>query len=359
MNHTHKQIEEKTGRIVFESSAFLVPDRKPEIVRYDIDKSGNPNITRGAVLGREAGKSCALVIDVRRQDIVSIRENILGLTGFSWKYFKVDDEFQPLPLSLPNRRITVSEFVDMSGSCDDDGVSQVDLSEKSMRSFLAESHPDWLDQILTRQINYWRATKPVSLYRLAAAHMTENDLRNCVRLEPFLALAHSKNRLTKRQIAGCARKSLKGAVMFASEMLTAAQLKESIYEHPKETLRHVWDKLTVEELRLCATNHRYTAYKMRIKMPPEKRAIMLARSYQFSFLADYGKPHALLHAEIIDSIMLYPDEWLLCHDNDYRKIFDGLKTHVDLNNRSKIAMTIFAGMADNHRHLLARFIGRL
>jgi len=121
----------------------------------------------------------------------------------------------------------------------------------------------------------------------------------------------------------------------------------------------VWEKLTVEELRLCATNHRYTAFKVRIKMPPEKRAIMLARSYQFSFLADYGNPLPVLQKEIIDSIMLYPDEWLSCHDNDYGEIFDGLETHVDLRNRTKIAMTIFGGMADNHRHLLARFIGRL
>jgi hypothetical protein len=67
MKHTHKQIAENTGRIVFESSAFLVPDRKPEIVRYDIDMSGIPYITRGSVLGRQAGKSCALVIDVQKK----------------------------------------------------------------------------------------------------------------------------------------------------------------------------------------------------------------------------------------------------------------------------------------------------
>lgn len=69
--------------------------------------------------------------------------------------------------------------------------------------------------------------------------MTENDLRNCVRQEPFLALAHSKHRLTKRQLSACVRGSLKGAVMFASDMLTPEQLKESIYEHPNAPIPRV------------------------------------------------------------------------------------------------------------------------
>jgi hypothetical protein len=153
MTYTHKKTGEKTGRIVFESSSFLVPVRKPEIVRYDIDKSGNPNVTRGVILGRQAGKSCALVIDVRRRDIVSIRENICGLTDFSWRYFRVDDDFQPLPLNIPNHRITVAEFEVMRESYDSVDVPQVDLSEEFMRSFLAEPHPEWLAHILTRQIN--------------------------------------------------------------------------------------------------------------------------------------------------------------------------------------------------------------
>ena len=359
MKHTHKQIGENTGRIVFESSVFLVPDRKPEIVRYAIDKSGKPYVTRGAVLGRQSGKPCALVIDVRRRDIVSIRENICVLTGFSWRYFGIDDEFQPLPLSLPSRRITVAEFGSMRGTYNDGGVPQVDLSEESMRSFLAETHPEWLDHILTRQINYWRVTKPASLFRLAPAHMTENDLRNCVRKEPFLALAHSKHRLTKGQLAACVRGSLRGAVMYASEMLTPEQLEESIYEHPKEAILFVWNKLTDGELRICASNHPFTAFRMRVKMPPEKRAIMLARSYQYTFLANFGKPLPGLQEEIIDSIIHYPDEWLRCHNNDYGKLFHGLEVYVDLKNRSWIAMTLLEGMAEEHRPLLARFVGRL
>ena len=120
----------------------------------------------------------------------------------------------------------------------------------------------------------------------------------------------------------------------------------------------MWDKLTHEDLRICASNHPFTAFRMRMKMPPEKRAIMLANTYQYSFLANFGKPLPVLQKEIIDSIMLYPDEWLRCHAHDYGKIFHGLETHVDLNNRSKIATTLLDGMADNHRHLLARFIGR-
>jgi hypothetical protein len=43
---------------------------------------------------------------------------------------------------------------------------------------------------------------------------------------------------------------------------------------------------------------------MRMKMPPEKRAIILANTYQYSFLANFGKPLPVLQKEIIDSIML-------------------------------------------------------
>lgn len=358
-NHTSKAINETTGRIVFESSASLVSDKKPEIARYYIDKLRSPNISRGSVLGRESRRTCALVINVRRGDIISIRETIRGLQDYQWRHYRIGDNFQPLALDLTNRRITVDEFVGMTKASDGEDVPQIDLSKKTMREFIAETHPDWLNQILIQQFAHWRTNKPASLFRLAPSHMTESDLRICVRKEPFLALAHSKHRLSKRQLARCVRASLKGAVMYAPEMLTPSQIKESIYEHPKETIRHVWDKLTVEELRLCATNHPYTAFKMRIKMPLEKRAIMLARSYQYSFLADFGKPLAPLHAEIVDSLTHYPDEWLCCHNNDYGQIFRGLKIHVKLEVNAKVCTALLEGMHEDRKELLARFIGRL
>lgn len=358
-NHTSKAINETTGRIVLESSASLVSDKKPEIARYYIDKLRIPNIYRGSVLGRESRRTCALIINVRRGDIISIRETILGLQDYQWRHYRIGDNFQPLALDLPNRRITVDDFLGMTETCDGEHVPQIDLSKETMREFIAETHPDWLNQILTQQIAHWRTNKPASLFRLAPSYMTDSDLRNCVRNEPFLALAHSKHRLSKRQLARCVRASLKGAVMYAPEMLTPSQIAESIYEHPKETIRHVWDKLTVEQLRLCATNHRHTAFKMRIKMPPEKRAIMLARSYQFSFLADFGKPLAPLHAEIVDSLTHYPDEWLCCHNNDYGQIFCGLKIHVKLEVNAKVCTALLEGMREDRKDLLARYIGRL
>ena len=167
MKYTIRKTSPTTAKIAFESSTSLDPVRKPEIWRFYPHECGLASLSTGMVLGRETGKSCALIVHVRPYDLIAIREKLLGVKEESWKYYRIAGNFHPQILSRPSKCISVMESMELLKIKDTSELEQIDFKEGPLRSFLAQRHPRWLQQIVDRQLRHWRDTKPESFFQLA------------------------------------------------------------------------------------------------------------------------------------------------------------------------------------------------
>ncbi len=70
MKHTCKQLDSTTARIAFQYLEGYYTWRKLSIYRISFYGSGGPVVSQGAVLGRDAGKPSALILDVHQRDLV-------------------------------------------------------------------------------------------------------------------------------------------------------------------------------------------------------------------------------------------------------------------------------------------------
>ena len=89
MKYTIRKTSPTTARIAIESSPSLDPAKKPEIWRFYPSGGGIASLSTGMALGREPGKTCALIVHVRPYDLITIREKPLGVKGESWKYLSL------------------------------------------------------------------------------------------------------------------------------------------------------------------------------------------------------------------------------------------------------------------------------
>jgi hypothetical protein len=320
-----------TARLSIESSESIDPTRKPQIMRFYPGDTRPARMSTGAVLGREPGKTCALIAHVRPLDLIGVREKILQVDKYSWRYFRINNHFHPISLSLPNRGLSLEECVALLSVKDTIELDQIDFTDAGLQSFFAQRHPGWLQAIADRQIDHWRRHKPDKFFRLAPVNFAGRDVSRCVTESPFAALARLQDRLNKTQLSLCLKQCPRAAVMFAFGKIPHHQRNSYLSDYPREALLFAADKLSDAELALSAKFDMFTAFRCRTIMTPERHAILLAHSYLIAFSVISGGSVARLHAEIRASIISFPKLWRDSDPGGFPSIFSSLMDHLNMD----------------------------
>jgi len=329
MKHTCKPLDSTTARIAFQHPGGYHTWRKLSIYRISFYGSGNPAVIQGAVLGRDEGKPSALIIDVHQRDLVMISAKDHNDGNFICQYYRIGRDWVPRRLDLTYSNYSHQQVIELIELCDIAPDLQFDSWDWILRDFLTDTHPAWLSEILSRQIEHWHLNKLERFFSLAPSRATYDEIRICMKDYPAHALAHYKHLLTKRQIRSCVRRSLRGAVMHAFEELSPSLVEKAVVDHPHEMIRYAASKLTDSQLERCAHSAPYAAFVCRSGMPPARQAAMLAISYPYCAIIYYNS-HPVLRSEFIQSITMHPKAWLSFHDHSYSKLFRCLRNRLGL-----------------------------
>lgn len=355
MNYTHQQIDETTARIAFQfMSQANGSGCQPAIDRIYFNRASDPVIVPGFVLGPDGRTPCALIVDVKRRDLIVIRESVHGIGPPTRSFYCVDDSFRPQALDLPDPGPTYEEWLSLI-QVSTGGDTGKEFVDDGIRAFMADSgHPDWLAQIVARQLGHWRAQEPELLIRFAPTSLGDDEIPRCVDEAPQVALAYLKDRLSDAQLARCIAKCPKDAIQYAFEHLTSLQVEEAVMNHPKDLLHHAAGQLSPAQLRSCATSAPYDAFCMRSGMSADRQAILLARSFDCPRMNEFDLPYPELQVEILNSLMDYPDEWLGCHQNDCELIFKKLWNYAKLKITPKQMLIFLRVMPEDQYEFLLK-----
>ena len=358
MKHSCKQLDSTTARIAFQHPEGYHTWSKLSIYRISFYGSGSPVVSQGAVLGRDVGKFSALILDVHQRDLVVIRARDQKDGNFICQYFRIGRDWKPRRLDLTCSHYSHQQVVDLIEICDIASDRQVDSSDWILMDFLTETHPPWLNEILSRQIEHWHLNKLERFFSLAPSRATYAEIRICTNAYPSLALAHYKHLLSRRQIKSCVRRSLRGAVMHAFEELSPSRIEKAVVDHPHEMIRYAAHRLTDSQLERCAQLAPYAAFDSRSSMSPARQAAMLAISYPYCAIIYYNSRPAL-RSEFIQSITMHPKAWLSFHNESYSELFRCLRNRLGLKLTASELSGIMKGTPEEYLQPLMEHIADL
>ncbi len=345
-----------TAILSIESSELIDPNRKPVIRRFYPTKQSSAAFSTGAVLGREAGKSCALVVHIRAHDLICVEQRLLGTEENHWGYFRITSDVHPVALDLPNRFFSQQECLSLMVITDTEELDQIDFSDEGIQSYLALDHPTWLKLIVDRQISHWKKNKPDKFFRLAPLEETGQDIHRCVETSPYAALARFQDHLDGAQLSQCIAKCPEAAVRFALDRVPEPERQRIIVDHAREALLFSADRLSESELALCAKSDLFTAFRTRKSLMPRRNAILLSHSYLIANSASIGGSWIDLHDEIRDSILEFPDQWRASDPFGFPSIFSGLASYLETGLDPSIVATLLQITAPKDQQAIADFV---
>lgn len=356
MRYSIRKTSSTTARLSVESSTSLDPSRKPTIMRFYPGETSPARISTGAVLGREADKTCALIVHVRPGDLIGVREKLVQVEDYRWRYFRIGSHFHPASLDLPNRCVSQQECSALLTIAETVELDQIDFCDEDLQTFFAQKHPHWLQTIVDRQINHWNLHKPDKFFRLASLPDAGRNIARCVEESPIAALARFQDRLDENQLSNCLLRCPRAAVMFALDEVPLLKRESYLSDHPREALLFAADKLSDAELALCAMFDMFTAFRCRTKMTPERHAILLAHSYLIAYSEILGGSLAGLHDEISTSIIRFPKQWRDSDPGGFPSIFSGLMDHLNMDLDSTVVSALLEQDESGDRQFIANLI---
>jgi len=356
INYAIRRTSRTTARIAIESSSFIDPTRKQEIWRFFLNGYNRPEMHKGATLGREPGKTCALVIWVSPKDTICLKQQLNGAKNHEWRYYGISSSYDLIPLKLPNRCLNKSEVSKILENMDLREHHQMEVSDDDLVTFFSQRHPQWLQTIADQQINHWQLHKTEKFYRFAPATIVGNNIQCCVKVAPFAALARFQNLMSPNQLAQCISKSPIGAVMFAVDKIDTNIRDTYLIDYAKYALLHSIKELSDADLNLCSSVDMFTAYQIRNLMPSDRRAILLANSYMIAFFENYGRPMDNVDEEIRASIIEYPVQWRASDSGGFPSILNGLKDYAYMDYDPLIIAALFEKAEPEDQRILAEFI---
>lgn len=359
MIYTIKPLDTPTARLVIKYHKGFHSWRRLAIGRICLLESSHPRVSRGAVLGRDPGMPSALVLDVRQRDLISVMARDVAGGAYTWRHFRIGHDFEPQRLELPSKSFRWDDLCDLIEMTDIVPDIQVDSCDGKLRDFLAESHPAWLQEILDRQIQHWRTHRPERFLRLAPSRASEEEFDFCYSKFPLLTLANFHDRLSSEEIYWLSQRSLKGAVMYAFDVLTAEQITKAMDKYPREMIHFAATRMSDRQLRTCAYKEPHTAFDHRWSQPSRRRAAVLSITYSYCLLYYQNGPSRALHWEIIDSITKHPDVWLSVHGDRYETLFNGLRQYLGMTFDPTTLLKMLHGVETEYRQGFAEYIAGL
>ena len=357
MKYNIRRISRNTAILTFEASHS--PEfRPPEIKRYLPKIRDYVAATTGDILGLQENKPCALIIEVRIDDLISIRDTHPQSGNSRYTNFRIDGNFLPVRLATPNRPMPLEGYNKLLRI--NRAVDFIPQStDRRLRGFFSRKHPKWLQRITDRQLAEWRREDADSYYNYAPMHKVARYIKRLPEIAPYAALARFKSHLSPQQLGKCIRNSPGGAVTYAIDDIPPLAREDYLTSNAQEALEFAADKLTDHELGIVSRIEMFTALSRRYRMSGRRRAIMLASSYCMCFVAGGAEPLPALQNEIRKSLLTYPAEWRASDPHGFPSILRGLQTFVKMGFDYNLILALMATAGPQERQELAGIVAAM
>ena len=354
MKYNIRKTTRNTAILAFE--AFHSPEfRPPEIKRYLPKIRDFVAATTGDVLGLQENKPCALIIEVRIYDLITIRDTHPQSGHSRYTNFRIDRNFLPVRLAIPDRCLRLTGYDKLLWvNRAVDFIPQT--RDQRMRVFFSRKHPKWLQRIADRQLTEWRRMDADKYFNYAPIHKVARYIKRLPEMAPYAALARFKSYLSPQQLAKCIRHSPGGAVTYAMDDIPPLAREDYLVNNAKEALEFAADKLTDHELGIVSRIEMFTAMSRRYRMSGRRRAIMLASSYCMCFVAGNAEPLPALRNEIRKSLLAFPAEWRASDPYGFPSILRGLQTYVKMGFDYNLILALMATVGPQERQELAGIV---
>lgn len=103
MKYIIEPIHKKLSRLIIQWKPSHGTVRRPSIMRHAIEANDKLNPAMGSVIGYDLNRPCALVLNVRRGDLVSIRSRIVGTSIAEWSHVQITADFEVVASRAVNR----------------------------------------------------------------------------------------------------------------------------------------------------------------------------------------------------------------------------------------------------------------
>ena len=355
MKHTIQKTDSETARLIIEWQPLHGKAIRPCVIRYCLDHEGCLDWEQGAVLGFHPARPCALILLVRRGDLISIGQKIIGGGKASRIHYQIGPDYELLRFEIPDSNKTnlgirarllpaVSRLRQLP-ACDD-----------SLRDFLADgNHPQWLTPILARQKRKWRKNRTAKLYHLVPTEVADQEIPNCVAAAPGAALRFFRDRIDSNELRQCIGRDLETAVLYAMNEMSETQLDRACLELPTLLLKHHASKLSDERLILCVSLDPFEGFRIRNQLAPHLHARVLACTLGLPFgLFDSGDLSGL-PSEVLHSFLNFTQAWVNAFDGNYQRLLSTLMRHRGTRSASDFLLHLLKHVPAEHLPHVARF----
>ena len=356
VNHTLWKINERTAIIAFESSPCLDPETPPRINRFYREEFCYSPMDAGQVVGHATGPTSALIVKVGANNLVAISEKFRRIDQLGWRYYHIGPEFEVVPLESVNRRFSRKEINAILATWPISKPESLLFGETDLPALFAGGHPPWLEQIADAQLLHWRLHEPQRFFQHTRLPLDAASLQTCVELAPFWALARWQNHLNPKQIEDCVRKCQKAAVMYATDRIPPHKRHAYLSKHPEAALDHAAERLTDEELGMCAFEETRAGLRCRGGLSARRQAIVLANAYSEIAIMGLEEPLPDFRNEVKNSIRRFPTEWLSAHPEGFPAIIDGIAFHLDIHLNATELLELFNRIAPSGREPFAEYL---
>jgi hypothetical protein len=356
MTYTIQEIDEKTARLIIQWTPRPGVYARPIALRHCFDVQGCLDRKKGAVLGFDATRPCALLLLVQRGDLISLGDKIVGDTSASWTHYRIGRDFNLEDIAnegpiLPSAKVREWMLPDVAlfhqASGDDD----------ALREFVNDPrHPAWLLPILERQKKKWRTNRLSKFYHLVPSEVQVAEIPQVVKLAPGAALRFFATRLTKRQIRNCVRRDLTSAIIHAFGHIPPTQFKKALRYHPGLLLTHQGNRLPENLISHCVRYDPFVAFNVRKSFKPEIHARILAATCCLPFGLFRSGDVSQLPTEIAFSFLLYPVEWLETYHHDFSELFRVIERHGQMKTCPTLIGFLMRNLPPQHLPGLFRFV---
>lgn len=330
LNHIIVPSSHGTSLLVIEALSPSDPQSTPHIRCRNRSEDGTLSSYTGRTLGHAHGRTCGLVIKIIPQSIVDIT-GFVGQGREPVQYFQIDKTLQLIKLKCE----AIPPLLLQSDPIPKNSLAQqesLEISDDDLSLLFSITAPQWLELILLSQLEYWRVHHVENFCQFTPGPLNSEELWRCAKGAPFWALARWKKYLRPSQIDYCARRSARGAILYAIDRISGYARQKALDEFPAEALFNSPEKLTNRELLKCAAKQPQSVFEeiCRNRIPPARRAQLwssVCRPTSARLTFDFS---GSLRRDVLESIAAYPLVWLSSRPKGFAELFRRLDRHLSI-----------------------------
>lgn len=105
MNHLIETLDDHSARLVIQWEPNKNTTRRPPLRRRSIGSEGRWMTLLGPIYCFDRNKACAIVINVRRGDVIFLKHRGKSRADMQWSYFRITRLFEMETIQVENREL--------------------------------------------------------------------------------------------------------------------------------------------------------------------------------------------------------------------------------------------------------------